>query len=287
MLEVSKRRKDLTTMTAREMFSLWWQERWVRYLVISLAPIGLVDVVYTLLLWNSFGAAYEFNPFVRLALSTQWWIAWCLIDIVSFSLFAMIAGSYYLHTRSRIFGNRTGWLALLVGFRLGAATYNISLFYNYDAPVAAAVLTAVMSSALMWQLLRRTDDISKRGFKEYWMVKYNLLRDKLLKRGTRVDVKAIPIVANTPAIRDSRTVFLKRAGYLSVAVLVFVTAPFFLVLLADATGASSFSSVYGMYVFWNNLSGPAFVIGFFAIVILSAAMMYFILKAFSAAEGRW
>jgi hypothetical protein len=174
-----------------------------------------------------------------------------------------------------------------VGFRIGAAAYNILLFYMFGAAVMAAVFTAVVSSACMWLLLRRTDDISRRGFREYWAVKYNLWRDRRLKRGVQVPAKRALVMPAPEPVRDTKAVSLKRAGYISVAVLVFVTAPFFLVMLADLTGASSFSEIYGRFIFWNQLSGPAFVIGFFAVVMLSAAMMYFILKAFSAGEVIW
>ncbi len=274
------------------MLSLWWEERWVRYLVISLTPIGLIDAIYTVLLWNSYGGAYEFNPLVRFALSTEWWYIWFLVDIVSFSLFAMIAGSYYLHTRSRIFGNRTGWLAVLVGFRVGAAVYNILLFYEYAAPVAAGVFTFIAATALMWRLLRRTDDISKQGFVEYWKLRYDSLRHRYLRSGTGVAAKQAEPATATAAVApmpesDMRAVWLKRAGYLSVAALVFVTTPYFLMLVSDLTGVGAFSEIFGPFIFWNELSGPGFIMGFGAIVILSAIMMYFILKAFSAAEGTW
>ncbi|RDE15914.1 MAG: hypothetical protein C4K49_05560 [Candidatus Thorarchaeota archaeon] len=289
-VQMAKRKKDLSTMTPRVMFSLWWQEKWVRYLVFSLAPIGLVDAVYTVLLWHDLGAAFEFNPLVRYALNTEWWVLWFIIDIVSFSLFAMIAGSYYLHTRSRIFGNRINWLAALVGFRIGAAAYNILLFYGNLAAFTPAVIAGIVTALVLKVLLGRTEDISKVGFKVYWRSRYDSLRDRLLKRGT----KAAEPVAQThvtapaePLPRDSTSLWLKRAGYLSIAALVFVSAPFFLVMVADLTGANTFSEIFGPYVFFNELSSNAFLAGFLAVIILTAAMMFFILKAFSAKEGTW
>jgi hypothetical protein len=287
---MAKRRKDLSTMTSREMLSLWWQERWVRYLVFSLTPIGLIDAVYTVLLWNSFGEAFEINPLVRYALSTEWWFLWFAIDIVSFSLFAMIAGSYYLHTRSRIFGNRVGWLAALVGFRILGAAYNILLFYGFRTAFTAAAIAGIGSGLLLRVLLGRTEDISKQGITVYWRSKYDSLRDRLLKRGTRATESAVQKPVATPlepSPRDSTSLWLKRAGYLSIAALVFVSAPFFLVMVADLTGAHTFSEIFGPYVFFNQLSSNAFLAGFSSVVLLVIAMMFFILKAFSTSEGTW
>ncbi len=277
-------------MTAREMLSLWWEERWVRYVVFSLTPIGLIDAVYTVMLWNSFGAAFEFNPFVRFALSTDWWYLWFAIDIVSFSLFAMIAGSYYLHTRSRIFGNRVGWLAALVGFRIGAAAYNILLFYEFQAALTAAAIVGICSALLLRVLLGRTEDISKQGFVGYWMGKYDSLRDRLLKRGMKAVEPTVRthVATQTEAMsNDSTSLWLKRAGYLSIAAIVFVSTPFFLVMVSDLTGANTFSQLYGSVVFFNELSSNAFLLAFLSVVVLAAAMMFFILKAFSASEGTW
>lgn len=289
-MQAAKRRKDMTTMTSREMFSLWWQEKWVRYLVLSLTPIGLVDAVYTVLLWNNYGAAYEFNPLVRYALSTEWWIVWFLVDIISFSLFAMIAGSYYLHTRSRIFGNRMSWLAALIGFRIGAASYNILLFYAFQAAFMAALAAGVFTGLLLRMVLGRAEDISHEGFRTYWRSKYDSLNDRLLKRGTGVVEPIVPrpvAVPAEPAPSDSRSLWLKRAGYLSIAALVFASTPFFLVMVGDLTGALTFREVFGPYVWFNELSSNAFLAGFAAVVLLVVVMMFFILKAFSAEEGSW
>lgn len=289
-MQMAKRRKDLSTMTSREMLSLWWKEKWVRYLVFSLTPIGLIDAVYTALLWNIFGAAFELNPLVRYALSTEWWFLWFAIDIASFSLFAMIAGSYYLHTRSRIFGNRIGWLAALVGFRIGAAAYNILLFYGFRAAFTAAAIAGASLGLVLRVLLGRTEDISKQSLMLYWRGKYDSLHDRLLKRGTRVREPAVEAPVGTPVEPtpgDSTSLWLRRAGYLSIAALVFVSTPFFLVMLADLTGAHTFSEVFGPFVFFNAMSSNAFLAAFLCVVILVGVMMFFILKAFSAGEGTW
>ncbi|NWF96458.1 MAG: hypothetical protein HXY34_10000 [Candidatus Thorarchaeota archaeon] len=273
-------------MTTREMVSLWWRERWVRYMVFSLTPIGFVDAIYTVLLWNSKGAEYEINPIVRLALSTEWWYIWFVTDVVSFSLFAMVAGSYYLHTRSRIFGTKTKWLAVLVAFRVAAATHNILLFYSVSYPVFGTALAALVSYLLLKHLLGRTEDISRRGLTDYVRWKYYRLRDHLVSRGLKM-TQTEPKEVMVPAVKDSVSSTLKRAGYISAGVLVFVSTPFILALVGDLTGLTSWSEVFGPYVFFNEISGPAFIVGFVVILVLTAAILRLLLEAFGDEGGAW
>ncbi|MHA1575929.1 MAG: hypothetical protein ACTSU3_01070 [Candidatus Thorarchaeota archaeon] len=63
--------------------------------------------------------------------------------------------------------------------------------------------------------------------------------------------------------------------------------PYFLVFLADVTGVSAFSEIYGPLVFWNELSAPAFLLGFVAICIFTASIMYLILRSFDVEGGAW
>lgn len=82
-------------------------------------------------------------------------------------------------------------------------------------------------------------------------------------------------------------VWVRRAAYIAVALAVFVMMPLTLVILADVTGVINFRDIFGPLVFWNELSGPSFVLGFFTIIILVAIMVFFILKAFDTTEGAW
>ncbi|MGY5874721.1 MAG: hypothetical protein RTU30_03150 [Candidatus Thorarchaeota archaeon] len=88
---------------------------------------------------------------------------------------------------------------------------------------------------------------------------------------------------------DSGTgkVWAKRLGWLFLAMLVFIGTPFILSMVGDLTGVTAFRDIFGPLVFWNALSGPAFVIAFAVIVGLVAAIMFFILKSFETTEGAW
>jgi hypothetical protein len=86
---------------------------------------------------------------------------------------------------------------------------------------------------------------------------------------------------------DTNRVWLKRAAYMAMAIAVLVGMPLVLVIIADLTGVIHFSEIFGPLVFWNELSGPAFVVAFFAIVVIVGIIVYFILKVFETSEGAW
>lgn len=297
---VTERKKTIDTMSVRELFSLWWQEKWVRYLVISLSPIGFIDAVYTLVLFNAHGADFEYNPIVRTALTSAWLPVWFIADVISFSLFAMIAGSYYLHTRSKIYGNKTGWLSFLVAVRVGAAVYNVLLFYNtflFNAifiPALGGVLTGVLVYIIVGGLLSRNDDVTWDGFKNYIRSKYDRVHDRLLTRGLKTyseeseeEEKVTTVSEPHEEFKTPRSVWAKRVIYLVLAGSMFFAIPFLLQVVADVSGLSQWTEIYGSLWFFNELSGRGFMIGFLAVLIMLAVMMYLILKSFSAGEGSW
>ncbi|MFW9918315.1 MAG: hypothetical protein ACFFED_01835 [Candidatus Thorarchaeota archaeon] len=281
----------LSTMTLREMFSLWWKERWVRGLVLAISPIGLVDAMFTLLLFQAHGPEFEYNPLVRLALISDWWFIWIVIDIVSFVVFAMIAGSYYIHTRSSIFGNHIGWLAGLVGIRVGIVFYNVLLYYGDPYPMFWGGIMTFLSFVAVAKLLTRETNVSWKGFKWFFLSKYHRLHDRLLTKGTvKTPVEEEPKTTSMAPVdmeMDNLGLWLQKAGYLSMAILVFVSIPFVLSTVGVLTGGIFWTEIYGEGFYWNELSAGTFVIGFITIIILISIMMYFILKAFSTKGGAW
>lgn len=278
-------------MTSRQMFSLWWNERWIRTLIILLTPIGLIDAVYTYLLFHTFGMDYEYNPLVRMALTSDLWFIWFLADVISFSIFAMIAGSYYLHTRSSIFDSRVGWLSGIVAFRVGAAVYNVLLFYDLAPALLGGVAITIVIFLTANKLLNRTTDVSWAGFKGYWRAKYDRLHDRFLLRGLpgKSEIEAVILMTDEevkPQTGISR-VWIKRAGYIALALMIFFLTPFALGIVAEITGVGSFTDIYGPLMFWNELSGTGFLIGFGVIIVMISVIMFLILKAFSFEEGAW
>jgi hypothetical protein len=281
----TKLKTSLSTMSPRQMLSLWWQEKWVRGLVLAISPIGLIDTIYTLLLFQAHGPEFEYNPFVRLALTSEWLVAWVLIDVISFAIFSMIAGSYYLHTRVSVFENHTRWLSGLVGLRVGAAFYNIFLYYEISEAVLIGGLFSVITYIIVEKLLSRDRDLSIKGFKRYWRAKYDRIHDYLLMRQIKKQTQQENITMAENEIGDSvdyRRVWLKRAFFLSIAIVVFVSTPFILVALAEFTGGAYMDVFY-----WTRLAGRTFIFGFFMIILLIGAMLYFVLRAFYTTEGAW
>lgn len=285
------RRKSFATMTSRQMFSLWWNERWIRIPVILLSPIGLIDAVYTYLLFHTFGMDYEYNPLVRMALTSDLWFIWFLADVVSFSIFAMIAGSYYLHTRSSIFDSRVGWLSGIVAFRVGAAVYNVLLFNNLAPALLGGLVTTVLTFLAANKLLNRTTDVSWAGFKGYWRAKYDRLHDRFLLRGlpgeSKIEADTLMTDEEVKPQTGISRVWIKRMGYLALALMVFFLTPFVLGVVAEITGVGSFSDIYGRFMFWNELSGTGFLVGFGVIIIMMCVIMFLMLKAFNVEGGAW
>ncbi len=285
------------------MFTLWWEEKWVRTLVLILTPVGIIDATYTVLLFNVLGPSAEFNPIVRIALESQLWWVWFFIDAISFFIFIMMAGSYYLHTRNSLVANRTGLVSGLVSLRVGLAAHNVIRFYAGFPAVLGGIIFTGITVIIMVSLLDRTSDVTWQGIKQWWKHRtdrfhdYRLIKKtKKSKRGdeTQLDEQIereisaeLPKATETDTPRYSSN-WRKRIIYLLGAVALFIFMPFFLVFLGEVTGVSSFSDIYGPLVFWNELSAPAFLLGFLSICLFTAGIMYLILRSFDVQDsGAW
>jgi hypothetical protein len=86
---------------------------------------------------------------------------------------------------------------------------------------------------------------------------------------------------------DSRRVWVRRAAYMAMAIAALVGMPLILVMIADLTGVIHFTEIFGPIVWWNELSGPSFVVAFFAIILMVAVILFFMLKVFDTSEGAW
>ncbi len=262
----------------------------MRGLVLAISPIGFVDALFTVMLFQTHGPEFEYNPLVRLALVSEWWFIWIVLDIVSFVIFAMIAGSYYIHTRSSIFGNHIGWLAGLVGIRVGIVFYNVLLFYGNPYPVFWGGIMTIVSFLAVVKLLSRETDISWRNIKWFFLSKYHRYHDRKLTKGLSAKEEkeqvVSPVVTSELEI-DNQGKWLQKAGYLSIAIIVFVSTPFILITVGVLTGGMYWSELYGNDFRWNELSASTFLLGFITVIILISIMMYSVLKAFSTKGGAW
>ena len=297
----TKKTEKLSTMTPHQMFTLWWREPWVRNLVLILSPLGIIDATFTVLLFNRLGNDFEVNPLVRFALQSEWWFIWFFIDAFSFFVFIMMAGSYYLHTRNSLVNNRIGVVSGLVAIRMGLAMHNVIRFQGSLPAVFCGLITGLVSFVIVDSLLDRTSDVSWHGFKQWLKYRQDRRHDEKLmkkvskeKRGGEMQLdetieKEIDseISKSEEAPKSGQGIWRKRALYILGAIAVFLLMPYFLEFLANITGVTAFTDIYGPLVFWNQLSAPAFLLGFVSICIFTAVIMYLILKSFEVQEGAW
>ena len=281
-------------MTTHEMFTKWLEVKWVRNLVLLLTPVGFLDAMYTMFLFVTIGPSSEYNPIVRAVLGSQLWFIWFLIDSLSFFLFVMLAGSYYLHTRDSLVNNRTGIISGLVAMRVGVVALNMLRFYGLFPAFLGGFLIGSITYIVMDSLLDRTSDVSWNGFKQWLKHKLDNLHDyRLLRRAKKTKQRnetkmSEPISQEMADVEPSvKGSWKKRVKYIGMAGLLFLVMPFFLVLVADITGASAWGDIYGPLVFWNEVSGVAFLSGFVIICIFIATIMHLILKSFEVQEGAW
>ncbi|RLI55334.1 MAG: hypothetical protein DRO87_09105, partial [Candidatus Thorarchaeota archaeon] len=113
--------KNLSTITARELLIGWWAERWVRGIVLTLIPIGIGDSIYTVAMATEYGVEIEFNPITRELLNLGLWLPWAVLNVLGFTFFCMMAGSYYLHTRWRPGGPDTFVFSFIIALRVAMA----------------------------------------------------------------------------------------------------------------------------------------------------------------------
>ncbi|MFW9962881.1 MAG: hypothetical protein ACFFCX_04925 [Candidatus Sifarchaeia archaeon] len=301
-MQTTEKTNRFSTMTSQQMFTLWWKEPWVRNLVLLLSPVGIIDATFTVLLFHQIGINFEYNPIVRAALLSEWWIVWFFIDALSFFLFIMMAGSYYLHTRRSMVDNRIGIVSGLVALRVGLAAHNVVRFQGLFPAVFVGLLLGLITFIIVDSLLDRTSDVSWQGFKQWWKHKLDRRHDERLMRkamkqkrrdetqlNEKIEREIDAEITKTeePATPNTQRIWRKRALYILGAVVLFIFMPYFLVFLADLTGVTAFTDIYGPLVFWNQLSAPAFLLGFFSICIFTALIMYLVLKSFEVQEGAW
>ncbi len=301
-MQTAEKTHKLSTMTSHQMFTLWWKEPWVRNLVLLLSPVGIIDATFTILLFGQIGAEFEYNPFVRAAIQSEWWGVWFFVDAISFFLFIMMAGSYYLHTRRSLIDNRIGLVSGLVAIRVGLAAHNVIRFFGVFPAVFGGLMIGLFTFIIVDSLLDRTSDVSWHGFKQWWMHKVDRRHDeKLMKKAKKLkpgdetqlvekierEIDAEITEVEEPVTSSTQGVWRKRALYILGAVALFIIMPYFLVFIGDLTGVTAFRDIYGPLVFWNKLSAPAFLIGFFTICFFTAFIMYLVLKSFEVQEGAW
>ena len=208
-----------------------------------------------------------------------------------------LAEAYALITRNSLVNNRIGVVSGLVAIRMGLAAHNVIRFQGSFPAVFCGLIVGLVTFIIVDSLLDRTSDVSWHGFKQWWRHGTDRRHDeKLMKKVSRekrgdemqLDEKIEREIASSEEEpRRGQGIWRKRALYILGAIAVFLLMPYFLSFLADVTGVTAFTDIYGPLVFWNQLSAPAFLLGFISICIFTAVIMYLILRSFEVQEGAW
>jgi hypothetical protein len=296
--------KNLSSLTVRELFTGWWQVKWVRLLVSMLVPIGIIDAAYTIGMTEIYGVEVEFNPITREFLAAGLWLPWSLINILGFTFFCMMAGSYYLYTRSRPSGPDTFALSFVIALRIAMVAYNVAFYYMPWAggmvypPFWSGAFSFVLSLYSMNKLLKRQYDIS------WAQTKYNLTsrlvnyQDQRLiaSAGLKSKVATSEVDSNTEIEKEivksssgakkSRwgMAWMKRLIYLAGSLFAFVLMGIVLQFISDVTGLSHWSQIHGPFFILNEVTGPPVMISIFVIIGFIGFSLACIFKAFATTD---
>lgn len=296
--------KELSSITPRELFFRWWSERWVRGLVLMLIPIGIIDSAYTIAMAFIYGPEIEFNPITRAFLAAGLWFPWALFNILSFTFFCMMAGSYYLHTRLKPAGPDTTILSLIIALRIGMVGYNVTFFYlpwvsgMVFPPFWAAGISFLVAFYWINKLLKRQHDVSWRQTKYYFKSKYDNYRDAKLISST--GIKKQESTSPKPTHRDLKQVikdeiprrevpwwkstWFRRSFYICCSLLSVVLMGLSIQIISELTGLSDWSSEHGPYYVLNEITGPPVMASFLAIIFFMGLAIGLIFKAFTESD---
>ncbi|MCF2136512.1 MAG: DUF5658 family protein [Candidatus Thorarchaeota archaeon] len=292
---------ERSTVRTRDLFTLWWSDRGIKGLVFILSPIGIIDALSTMILFQTHGHEYEFNPVVRLMLSINLWPIWFIIDAISFPLFLMIVGTYYVHTRKGISLNVIRVASILVAIRIFGVSYNTLILLSQPDTVMWASLLSLSTYLMLKRLLSRESTISLDAIRRYVQNKRTSLLIFLATRKIAAPIRIMEMTmmksdsgvvlqeqsTEAPQKRSKQRVWLKRIAWIIGAISMFFLAPFILIGIGILTGGISWNSIYGNFFYWNQLSGITFVIGFFVTLIIFGVVMLFLMNAFDETEGAW
>ncbi|MGY5872192.1 MAG: hypothetical protein RTV72_08115 [Candidatus Thorarchaeota archaeon] len=287
--------QQLNAISTRDVFTLWWNTRWIRFLVLSLIPVGIVDAAFTLAAISMYGVEIEINPFVRTIISSGHWLAWALINITAFSLFCMLTGSYYLHTRSRTKGPDAFWLSFVIALRVGMVVYNITFMYlpflegGMNPPFWTFFASIIITFTTMNWLLKRKTDISIAGTKKYFRYRLDRIHDRRLLRSVRTDMKPdepqiTSIEESMPPVKRTIRSRIGRGMYLILAIVSFGAMFVALDLILRFSGWMGWESDYGNYLVFKPETALGFVMSFGVIIFFLGLTMGFIYKAFDSSD---
>jgi len=289
--------REINTISPTKMVSLWWTVGWVRNLVLMLIPIGVVDSIFTILMAFEYGPEIEFNPITRWFFIVGLWPLWAIINILAYTFFCMLAGSYYLHTRNHTSGPDTLWLSLIISLRIAMVAFNVTYFY---VPFVVSVYPPFwIGSFVFIASLYLTNNLFKRQRDLTWKDAKSIITSRL---GNRYDAKLImtatggitqnedteierietlsesKISGSQEGRSMSRPIWIKRFTYFLGFILSFVGMAVCINIVAVLSDYSRWQ--YDIPTF-NPFTGAIFMESFVIIIIFIGLSMYFLLKAFT------
>jgi len=280
------------SMPPRSLFTLWWSERWVRFLIIALSPVAVLDTTYTILLATQFGPKAEMNPVGRFMLENGSWMLWVAFSWIGFALLCMLTGSYYLAARKELGQPDTGFLSLIISLKVGMVGYNAT-FYHIESvgagypPLWIGALAVVISYLVLSRLLTLEHDLSWKRLRAQVQSRLDALRDARLvstAKSTSDTTKTFESAAAEspmPRFLSRRETWTKRLGYLGLWVISVVLLFALLEAMLKASGLWDWTSRdFG----WVSLEGPWFLAFFLIIVVFIGVSMMLIIKAFDVGE---
>lgn len=282
--------KRVEAISTEELITTWWGKPWIRYLVLALLPIGVIDVAYTLAATSLYGIEVEFNPITQFFLSHNLWLPWSIMNIVGFALFCMLAGSFYLKTRDLPAGPNTMWLSLILALRIGLASYNITYFYipfliTIYPPLWVGIFMSIVTFVLMDKLLTRRDDITKRSIKSFFTVRLSNFHDrKLIKIATAGAKPMKPVREEVLKTSLQKSVWAKRGVYLTLSVLMIFAMAASIEVIGVFSGLVHWSDANIPYFVFTEFTSRWFLVTLIAIMVFLSFSMYFIVKAFETTE---
>ena len=262
--------------------------------MVSLIPIGIIDAAFTLAAVSIYGIEVEINPFVRIAFSSGNWLAWVVINIVAFSVFCMLTGSYYLYTRTKIGGPDTFWLSFIIALRVGMVMYNITFLYVpylggvVHPPFWSFLAGLIITFNLMNWLLNRRTDISIDRTKRYLRYRLDGMHDKRLLKTVKSNTSEEVRIMDKEALREPlsqpiRSKF-RRVLYVASSILSFVVMLVVLDLILRFSGWMGWISNYGEYLVFKEEAALGFMISFGVILFFLGLSMALIFKAFDSSD---
>jgi hypothetical protein len=180
------------------------------------------------------------------------------------------------------------WLSVIIALRGGLAAYNITYFYvpfivTIYPPLWMFLFVFISVFMLMDKLLTRRDDVTWRGFRDFFAVRRSNIDDARLIRSAGGLEKP---TEDQPKLKTTiqKSVWAKRSVYLMLSLLMIVALGWVIEFIGIVTGLVNWSEQHGWYFYFDVTAGRYFLVSMLGIIIVISFSMFFIMKAFEVEE---